>query len=240
MDVVYATRRANLTRLGDEKFEGVRKELAAAINRPPSQVSRWLTKDAKQRKLISEGIARKLESTLGLPRLWLDQEHQQETNTPTHSETGNLISVAAPIAAPRKGTRYVPVRGTLRMGLIMTEQDAVQFVEWVTGDNSSTFAVHIDSDTYAPRLRRNECIIMETNRDIRVGNQCMYKLREESSLHVGELLAASTETYRFGSINPSPTDKPLTVQQAHVEWCHPITAIVDADLASRIPGKAFI
>ena len=65
---IFETRRSNLIRLMNEKFEGKQKHLATAVNRQPDYIWRVL----KKQKGFGETLARDIETILLLPKGWLD------------------------------------------------------------------------------------------------------------------------------------------------------------------------
>ena len=85
---IYATRRANLSRLVESKrYASTQKDFAQRIGKAPAQVNQWLTK----RRNIGEGTRDDIEDTLGLPRGWLDVDR---------SDAATELDLPAPPAAP--------------------------------------------------------------------------------------------------------------------------------------------
>lgn len=71
----YEHRRQRLAELRDTKCNGKAVELARAIGREPSYVSRMLYPEGKAgKKRIADDMMEVIEKAFGLPRGWLDQE----------------------------------------------------------------------------------------------------------------------------------------------------------------------
>lgn len=68
---VFKTRKDNLRRLIDTRFDGVVLRFAEAMAYKPPHVHRWLT-DAASAQKMSETSAREIEQQLGLRRGWMD------------------------------------------------------------------------------------------------------------------------------------------------------------------------
>lgn len=65
----------NLTKIIDEKFRGVRADLARAINVAPNNISRYYASSARDKRSISDDTAIAIEDAIGKPRGWMSQEH---------------------------------------------------------------------------------------------------------------------------------------------------------------------
>lgn len=76
---INSVRLANLQRLIDERFDGRKATLAAAIGKQPDYVSRWFSKRAKHRRNISAASARAIERAAGKPPGWMDTATRQNS-----------------------------------------------------------------------------------------------------------------------------------------------------------------
>jgi CHAD domain-containing protein len=76
MTTIGETRKKNLRRLIDEKYEGILNRLAKAANIQHSQLWRVLKDDPVkgQPRYLGETLARRLEEVSGVHRGWLDQD----------------------------------------------------------------------------------------------------------------------------------------------------------------------
>jgi hypothetical protein len=211
--------------------------LAKGLSRHESQINRWLSNDENQRKHMGEQLARDIEEKLGMPRLWLDEEHDGAPQKP-----GALVSVPAPKPTPRHGSRNVPVVGSLQTGLVIryeeAEDQAAHFIEWASGDLKA-FMVHVDTDDFAPRVRRCEFLCVEPSTPPAVGDQMLVGFKGEARLHILELRLWARDSYSFGKITCAApdTDPVSTKTRAEVSMCYPITAVlIKAQLVQRLAG----
>ena len=80
MTTIGETRKRNLRRLIDERYEGVLNRLAKAANIQHSQLWRVLKDDPVkgQPRYLGETLARRLEEVSELPRGWLDLSHHDQ------------------------------------------------------------------------------------------------------------------------------------------------------------------
>ena len=80
MTVIGETRRANLRRLIETKYDGVVQRLAKECGIQHSQLWRVLKEDqvAGQPRYVGERLARKIEEASGLHAGWLDQPPEEQ------------------------------------------------------------------------------------------------------------------------------------------------------------------
>jgi len=82
MSVIGETRKQNLRRLIDERYEGVVQRLAKECNIQHSQLWRVL-KDAQvagQPRYVGEKLARRIERAVGLHNGWMDQDPDRQSS----------------------------------------------------------------------------------------------------------------------------------------------------------------
>jgi hypothetical protein len=91
------------TALSEQRRENLRllkgsqtiSELAGTLALSANMVSQLLNA-SEQGKTMGEKLARKIEDALGLPRYWLDQPHEEGTNTPVHRTVSPVSGAGLP------------------------------------------------------------------------------------------------------------------------------------------------
>jgi plasmid maintenance system antidote protein VapI len=95
-----AHRRARLQKLIDTKFGGTQAKLARAIKRSDAQINQWLS----GYRAIGDGGAHLIETKLGLPQGWMDQDHQSSV-APVLSMPASVDALISAIAALPQSVR---------------------------------------------------------------------------------------------------------------------------------------
>lgn len=78
MKDVHAIRRTNIHELVMQKFAGNKSAFSRAAQVHSNHVNLLLSKNEAHRRNLGEELARRIESALGLPDLWLDRDHSGE------------------------------------------------------------------------------------------------------------------------------------------------------------------
>lgn len=100
---IYELRRTRLRKLIDDKFDGVVLRCAEALTMKPPQLHRWLSVTSKDRRRMEYDSARAIETTLGLPPLWLDGGTENNvTVNDSASSNASAIEYAKRAAWPFK------------------------------------------------------------------------------------------------------------------------------------------
>jgi hypothetical protein len=90
MDNLYAIRKANLLELALQKFQGNKSALARAAEVHHNHINLLLSNNDSHRRNMGEDLARRMEARLGLPPLWLDNDH-------TNEQTATAVIASLPI-----------------------------------------------------------------------------------------------------------------------------------------------
>ena len=72
-------RKANLRSVIKNVYAENQAELAAALDKQASQISRYFSDDPRHKRNISDATARKIEEVAGLEPGWMDKDHSQPT-----------------------------------------------------------------------------------------------------------------------------------------------------------------
>lgn len=152
---VEEIRRFNVHQILQERFDRHQGNFAQAIGRSPSSISRVLSEPGHpNHKNIGTHFARTIESALGLPRYWLDTDHQRP---------GGVVAVAA-THTNLIGWRQVPLLGSTATGPTMTQQQSTVRAQWITGD-AHAYALRVEGNHLSPRARDGEYLCIEPQRE---------------------------------------------------------------------------
>jgi phage repressor protein C with HTH and peptisase S24 domain len=105
-------RRLNLLRLIGDRFLGKRVTFANTVGLDQSYVGRMLyPADKKGRKAISTAMAKSIESKLGLPKNFLDEDpaSKNEANLSQHSNFGDTVLIGESTIQFAAGIGYEPI-----------------------------------------------------------------------------------------------------------------------------------
>lgn len=78
MEKLYVVRKTNLLDLVHSKFANNKSAFARAAGIHHNHVNLLLSNNDVHRRNMGEELARRIETTLGLPQLWMDQDHSGE------------------------------------------------------------------------------------------------------------------------------------------------------------------
>lgn len=95
--IMVADRKSLLRKLIDTRFDGKQAAFARAIRKSPNQVNQWLT----GYRSVGDGVARNIETILGLGALWFDGKESAAPPTPAISsmQPESLLSEAIKLLA---------------------------------------------------------------------------------------------------------------------------------------------
>jgi hypothetical protein len=111
LEEIYQTRRDNLTRVMNEKFDGRQVDLAKAVDTSPSYL--WRTLNGT--KGLGEQMARNCEKLLALPPSWLDNPNNS-TKTGEIPKAEELIHIILPYEETEAGDLASTIAKPVRIG----------------------------------------------------------------------------------------------------------------------------
>jgi len=169
MKPIEQIRAENFVRAIDDKCEG-RQTLAAERlgYSTPSLVSRMAT----GKKSIGTGTARKVEETLGLPKFWMDADHDV---------LGALPAFDRNVAPAEIGQRKIPVISYVQAGLMTEIRDPFStgdVFEYVLTDldlSSAAFALTIRGESMTTEFNEGDKVLIDPAIQPRPGDYVVAK-----------------------------------------------------------------
>ena len=217
-----AIRRANLRLLIDLKFETRQVDFATAIGRPPDYISRVLG----GKKNLGEGLARDVESIVGLEPFWLDQER--------NSEGALQAADLEPGPDLPEYFRRIPIVGTAQLGndgyWVETGYPVgigEGFVEFVSRDINA-YVLRVRGQSMAPAIRSGNLVVVEPNSEPMSGDYAVVCTRD-GMCAVKEFLYRREGVWHFRSVNDAYES--LALPEDEITKVHPVGAI--------LPGSKF-
>lgn len=148
-----------LAKQADKKFPI--KGLAEKLGKPHALISHYIGKNPS--KTIGEQIAREIEAVFELPRDWLD--------TPHFENTSSIVSENRAVYSAIK--QLIPIVGFAQLGdggYWEENEFTDEYVRW-NSDDPDAYAIQGIGNSMFPRIRNNEFVIVEPNRQIVNGDE---------------------------------------------------------------------
>lgn len=207
-------RKANFASLLEEHTAGgqlTKSEFALKCGLAPAQVGQLLGE--KSFRNIGDKIARKIESSLGLPNGWMDSIH-------THPSQGEELEFAGSI---RDG--YVPVIGEAILG-VDGSVDMIEFrAGWLriySGDKDA-YGLKVKGDSMWPRIQSGEYVVIEPNTCVHAGDEVFVRTTDGHNM-IKIMNKTRDGDYQFSSINSD--HRPITLEYGQIDKMHFVSAIV--------------
>lgn len=210
MESKFEARRQNLRRLIKDRFDGLQRAMAEAIGRQPDYISRCLS----GKKRIGEDLAADIERILGLQPHSLDR-----------------MPGEAPAAGVPVGRSEVPIVGKTQGGTGGYWEElgypvgyGAEVIDAVSNDQNA-YALIVEGNSMAPRMREGEAILVEPNRECHPGDEVVVRLVD------GEVAVKSFVSRRDGRItldSLSPDFERRVVRVEDIVFMHFVAGVFRA------------
>ena len=170
MQPIDVTRRENLGRLIKEA--GSQAALSEVIGKAPAQISQWLNASLNSKtgkpRVMSNAIAREIETKTNKPEGWMDQPALREELSTTGGSNAEFTKL--------EGVRRVPVISYVQAGLwteivsVFQPSDAHDWL--ITSDKHSkeTFVLTIRGNSMEPDFKQGDAVIIDPSVKPRPGS----------------------------------------------------------------------
>jgi SOS-response transcriptional repressor LexA len=155
-------RRRNLRLIIDQRFAGTAAELARAIGKQPSEISRIFSSKCTHRRNVGSRLARRIEAVLGKETGWMDRPQVAVPYQagPTAWPAANAPATDTPIRVPIVWS--VQAKDAASIG--RTRPLPLQPQEWITvvaRVGKRAYALRVQGDSMEPKFPEGVTIIVD-------------------------------------------------------------------------------
>jgi hypothetical protein len=208
MDNLYAIRKANLMELVLQKFQGNKSALARAAEVHHNHINLLLSNNPVHSRNMGEDLARRVEQRLGLPALWLDNDHSND-------QTATAVIGSLPIG---EGLNRVLRTSPIQSITVATSWAAAQLPD----TTPQLFLSCIASDEAAPHLQAGDIVIIDAGvKAFTVDGVYLLISGDEAYLrHIRKKLTGGYVLEGAGATDQIDTIKPFNISGRVVQKIH--------------------
>jgi SOS-response transcriptional repressor LexA len=237
-DASGAIRLRNLRSIIEHRFGGVPARIVPHAGVKPPQLYRYLSEGAQAHQYPGEKFCRRLEESLGLPRLWMDQDHPAAASDVVlrSKDNKNDNPFTFDTGAPPNG-RMLPVSykfvGSNEDGAFSLEKAATREFAFAYTSDQGAYIARVVGHWNAPRIRHGEYLVVSPGMKIDPGDDVVVRMCDGRNMFK-KLSADRGDAWELASIND--VGRPVIVIKSDVEAIHGVAGILPAKTELQRPA----